>query len=64
MSYIHKAIILIRSLNNVLTKITSFISSNKDSQIAKNIRYYYLNDFENCVVVELDKSNEMEIKRV
>ena len=49
-------------LNNVLTKITSFISSNKDSQIAKNIRYYYLNDFENCVVVELDKSNEMEIK--
>ena len=49
-------------LNNILTKITSFISSNKDSQIAKNIKYYYLNDFENNVVVELNRFNEMEIK--
>lgn len=49
-------------LNNALTKITLFIESNKDSQTAKNIKYYYLNDFENNVVVELNKANEMGIK--
>lgn len=49
-------------LNNILTKITLFISSNKESLIAKNIKYYYLDDFENNVVVELAKANETEIK--
>lgn len=49
-------------LNNVLTKISLFIDSKKNPQIADNIKYYYLNDFENNVVVELDRSNEMEIK--
>ena len=50
-------------LNNALTKITLFIESNKDSQTAKNIKYYYLNNFENNVVVELNKANEMGIPR-
>lgn len=49
-------------LNNVLTQITLFIGSNKNSQIADNIKYYYLDDFENNIVVELAKANEMRIK--
>lgn len=50
-------------LNNVLTKITLFIGRNKESQIADNIKYYYLDDFKNNVVVELAKADKIDVKK-
>lgn len=49
-------------LKDVLRKISSFIDYNKESLIADNIKYYYLDDFKNNIVVELNIHGENETK--
>lgn len=51
-----------KELKNILSSITSFIESNQESPIANNIKCYYLNDFENNVVVELENCTEADIE--
>lgn len=49
-------------LKGVLSDISNYINTNKDSNIAKNIRYYCLNDFENNVSVELEECTDKDIE--
>lgn len=49
-------------LKGILSTISNFINDNKDSDIAKNIRYYRLNDFENNVSVELEECTNENIE--
>lgn len=51
-----------KELKGIISDITEFIDKNRENDIAKNIRYYYLNDFENNVVVELDRYSDGEIE--
>lgn len=50
-----------KELKGVLSSITSFIESTQESPIAKNIKCYYMNDFENNVVVELESCAEADV---
>lgn len=51
-----------KELKSILSDITIFIDENKENKIAQNIKYYYLNDFENNIVVELDECSNGNIE--
>lgn len=51
-----------KDLKAILSDITVFIDENKESGIAKNIKCYYLNDFENNIVVELGSCSDSDIE--
>lgn len=48
-------------LRDILTDIALFIDRNKESQIANNIKCFYLNDFENNVTVELENFSDTKV---
>lgn len=50
-----------KELKSLLNRITSYIESNHESLIAKNIKCYYLNDFGNNVVVELEECSNTDV---
>lgn len=49
-------------LKRILSDITAFIDKNQENSIAKNIKYYFLNDFENNVIVELERCSDGDIE--
>lgn len=51
-----------KELKNTLANIASFIENNREDLCAKNIKYYYLNDFENNIGVELEDYSNMRVE--